>query len=151
LVPISPANIYGATSYGISFTKIPPGVSDWLKAGSLWRYARHVFYGMQDINHFEIVSCFLFLASRNVRFLHGSNPTPSKHMRSALSTMVETSKTDGRIDIPMIASLPDYHWLWTFHEGEHITYSDQSIRLISQDCRHKIHYIAAIITWKLSL
>jgi hypothetical protein len=23
--------------------------------------------------------------------------------------------------------------------------------LISQDCRHKIHYIAAIITWKLSL
>lgn len=60
-VPISPAIINGATIYGISFTKIPLGVSDWLKAGSLWHYAGHVFYGMQDINHIEI--CFLFLVS----------------------------------------------------------------------------------------
>ena len=60
-VPISPAIINGATIYGVSFTKIPLGVSDWLKAGSLWHYAAHVFYGMQGINHIE--ACFLFLVS----------------------------------------------------------------------------------------
>jgi hypothetical protein len=50
-VPISPAIINGATIYGVSFTKIPLGVSDWLKAGSQWHFAAHVFYGMQGINH----------------------------------------------------------------------------------------------------
>jgi uncharacterized membrane protein (GlpM family) len=65
-VPTSPAIINGATIYGVSFRKIPLGVSDWLKAGSLWHYAGHVFYGMQSINHIQtcflfLVSCFLFL------------------------------------------------------------------------------------------
>jgi hypothetical protein len=68
-VPTNPAIINGATIYGVSFTKIPLGVSDWLKAGSLWHYAGHVFYGMQGINHIASVYFFLFLVSCLSSFL----------------------------------------------------------------------------------
>jgi hypothetical protein len=67
------------------------------------------------------VSCFLFLFVSLTRYLYGvfsgRNPAPSKHMRLALSSMVETSKTDGRTNIPMIAPFPAYHWSWFFMKG----------------------------------